>query len=83
MTAALEGRGWVSSMPRLYFTPGKDLVPILQKTGWALRLVEMGGKYITTALLSIILLYRLFSKLSYSDLVIGDSNENVIVSVAC
>jgi len=29
-------RGWVvSSTPRPYFTPGKDLVPIVQKAGWA------------------------------------------------
>jgi hypothetical protein len=29
-------RGWVvSSTPRLYFTPGKDPVPILQEAGWA------------------------------------------------
>jgi len=35
MTAALEG-GWVvSSTPRLYFTPGKEQVPILQEVGWA------------------------------------------------
>ena len=30
-------RGWgVSVMPRPLFTPGKDLVPIVQKAGWAL-----------------------------------------------
>jgi len=29
-------RGWVvSSSPRLQYTPGKDLLPILQEAGWA------------------------------------------------
>ena len=38
-------RGWVfSSMPRPHFTPGKDLVPILQEAGWAPGLVWKGGK---------------------------------------
>ena len=38
-------RGWVvSSTPRPHFTPGKDPVPILQKTGWAPGPVWMGGK---------------------------------------
>jgi len=31
-------------MPRPHFTPGKDLVPILQEAGWAPGLVWMGGK---------------------------------------
>jgi hypothetical protein len=34
----------VSSMPLLYSTPGKDLVPILQEAGWASGLVWTGGK---------------------------------------
>jgi len=38
-------RGWmVSSTPQTHFTPGKDLVPILQGAGWAPGLVWMGGK---------------------------------------
>ena len=38
-------KGWVvSSMPRLYFTPGKDPVPILQEVGWAPGPVWTGGK---------------------------------------
>jgi len=38
-------RGWlVSSMPRPHFTPGKDLVPIVQEAGWALGPVWTGGK---------------------------------------
>jgi len=38
-------RGWVvSSMPRLHFTPRKDLVPILQEAGWAPGAVWTGGK---------------------------------------
>ena len=38
-------RGWVvSSTPRLYFTPGKDPVPILQEAGWVPGPVWMGGK---------------------------------------
>ena len=38
-------RGWVvSSTPRPHFTPGKDLVPILQEAGWALGPVWRGGK---------------------------------------
>jgi len=38
-------RGWVvSSTPRPHFTPGKDLVPILQETGWAPGSVWTGGK---------------------------------------
>jgi hypothetical protein len=33
-TSALEGGGW--SAPRSgRFTPGKDLVPIVQEAGWA------------------------------------------------
>jgi len=37
--------GWmVSSMPRLYFTPGKDPVPISQEAGWAPGPVWTGGK---------------------------------------
>jgi len=41
-------RGWVfSSMPRLYLTPGKDPVPILQEAGWAPGPVWMGGKSCT------------------------------------
>ena len=35
MTTALE-RGWgVSVTPRPFFTPGKDLVPIVRENGWA------------------------------------------------
>ena len=38
-------RGYgVSSTPRPHFTPGKDLVPILQEAGWAPGLAWMGGK---------------------------------------
>ena len=37
--------GWVvSGMPRLHFTPGKDLVPIVQEAGWATGPVWMDGK---------------------------------------
>jgi len=31
-------------MPRTYFTPGKDPVPILQEAGWAPEPVWTGGK---------------------------------------
>ena len=34
----------VSSMPRPHFTPGKDLVPILQEAGWTPGPVWTGGK---------------------------------------
>ena len=34
----------VSSTPQPHFTPGKDLVPILQEAGWAPGLVWTGGK---------------------------------------
>ena len=34
----------VSSTPRPHFTPGKDLVPILQEFGWAPGPVWTGGK---------------------------------------
>ena len=38
-------RGWVvSSKPRPQFTPGRDLVPILQEAGWAPEPVWTGGK---------------------------------------
>jgi len=38
-------RDWVvSSTLRPHFTPGKDLVPILQEAGWAPGPVWMGGK---------------------------------------
>ena len=38
-------RGWVvSSTPRPHFTPGKDLVPILQEAGWAPGPVWTDGK---------------------------------------
>ena len=39
-------RKWwvVSSTRRLHFTPGKDLVPILQEAGWAPGPVWTGGK---------------------------------------
>ena len=38
-------REWVvSSTPRPHFTPGKDLVPILQETGWARGPVCTDGK---------------------------------------
>jgi len=38
-------RRWVvSSMPQLYFTPGKDPVPIVQEAGWASGPVWTGGK---------------------------------------
>ena len=38
-------RGWmISSTPRPHFTSGKDLVPILQKGGWAPGPVWTGGK---------------------------------------
>jgi len=38
-------RGWVvTSTPRPHFTPGKDLVPILQEAVWASGLVWTGGK---------------------------------------
>jgi len=36
--------GVVSSTPRLYFTPGKDPVPILQEARWAPGPVWTGGK---------------------------------------
>jgi len=39
-------RGWVvSSTPQPHFTPGKDLVPILQEAGWAPGPVWTGGKF--------------------------------------
>jgi hypothetical protein len=34
----------VSSTPWPHFTPGKDLVPIVQEAGWAPGSVWMGGK---------------------------------------
>ena len=34
----------VSSTPRLYFTPGKDSVPIVYEAGWASGPVWTGGK---------------------------------------
>ena len=38
-------RGWVvSSTPQPHFTPGKDLVPILQEAGWAPGRVCTDGK---------------------------------------
>ena len=38
-------RGWVvSSTPQPHFTPGKDLVPILQEAGWAPGPVWTGAK---------------------------------------
>jgi len=38
-------RGWVvSRTPRPHFTPGKDLVPIVQEAGWAPGPVWTGGK---------------------------------------
>jgi len=38
-------RGWVvSSAPRPHFIPEKDLVPIVQKAGWAPGPVWRGGK---------------------------------------
>ena len=38
-------RGWeVSSTPRLHFTPGIDLLPIVQEAGWAPGPVWTGGK---------------------------------------
>ena len=38
-------KGWVaSSTPRPHFTPGEDLVPILQEAGWAPGPVWTGGK---------------------------------------
>jgi len=39
MTTALEGGGRVSVTTRPLFTPRKDPVPIVQKAGWAPRLV--------------------------------------------
>ena len=35
MTTALEGGGGVSITPRPLFTPGKDLISIVQEAGWA------------------------------------------------
>jgi len=37
MTAALEGGEWSAARPgrRSHFTPGKDLVPIVQEAEWA------------------------------------------------
>ena len=38
-------RGWVvNSTPRPHFTPGKDIVPILQEAGWSPGVVWTGGK---------------------------------------
>jgi hypothetical protein len=51
-------------MPQPYFTPGKELVRTLQEADWAVGPVWMGGKYITTAIMSMILLHGLFSNLS-------------------
>jgi len=34
----------VSSTPRPHFTPGKDLVPVVQEAGWAPGPVRSGGK---------------------------------------
>jgi hypothetical protein len=44
-------RSVLSSVTQPYFTPGKELVPILQEAEWALGPVWMGGKYITTAIM--------------------------------
>ena len=41
MTTALEGGG-VRFTPRPLFTPGKELVPIVQEAGWAPGLVWTG-----------------------------------------
>ena len=35
MTSALEEGEGVSVMPWPLFTPGKDLVPLVQEAGWA------------------------------------------------
>ena len=41
------GRGWgVSVTPRPLFTPGKDLVPIVQEAVWAPGLVWTGAEYL-------------------------------------
>jgi len=39
-----RGTRRVISTPQPHFTPGKDSVPILQETGWALGPVWTGGK---------------------------------------
>ena len=47
-------RGWVvSSMPRPYFTPGKDLVTIVQEVGWAPGLVWTDRKSCPTGIWSL------------------------------
>jgi len=43
-------RGWgVSVTPRLLFTPGKDLVPIVQEAGWATGPVWTGSENLAPA----------------------------------
>ena len=42
----------VSNMPRPYFTPGKDPVPIVQEAGWAPGPVWKGGKSRSTRIRS-------------------------------
>ena len=42
LTSALEGGEWSTPRPGR-FTPGKDLVPIVQEAGWALRPVWTGA----------------------------------------
>ena len=44
MTMALAGGEGVTVTPQLLFTPGKDLVPIVQKAGWAPGLVWTGAE---------------------------------------
>jgi len=44
-------RGWVvSSTPRQHFTPGKDLVPIVQEAGWAPGPAWTGGNLVPTGI---------------------------------
>ena len=44
MTASLEGGEWSAARPGRTLPPGKDPVPILQKSGWAPGPIWTGGK---------------------------------------
>ena len=44
MTVALEGGEWSAARPGRTLPPGKDPVPIVQRTGWAPGIVWTGGK---------------------------------------
>jgi hypothetical protein len=70
MTSALEG---VSVTPRPFSTPGKDPVPIVQETGWALGPVWTGAENLVPTGI-----FFIFVRIVYFVVLVSDEGRHAV-----